>query len=257
MTHAQRAVARRTGTHRRRYRRAWPLALLMAVVAAAIPQLMPSGTAAQSLPPAVEPGEIPEQLLELYERNPETRNYVFGFPENYGKYREIDLTAEAESGVVPLLMQWDERWGYDIYAGDYFGLTGCGPTCLSMVAMYVTGDAGLTPAYMGRWATGHGYAVNGNGSAWSLFTDGAAELGLTSRELTLSEADVRKALEAGEPVVCIMGPGDFTSTGHFIVLTGWEAGGIRVNDPNSRENSETLWKFDDIRGQIQNLWAFS
>lgn len=257
MTHAQRAAARRDGTRRRHRRRVWPLVLLLAAVTATAGQWLDARSPVQDLFSAEQPGEIPQQLLELQERNPETKDFVQNFPENRGKFWEIDLSDEASADTVPLLMQWDERWGYDIYSGDYFALTGCGPTCLSMVALYTTHDATLTPEYLGRWAAGRGYAVNGHGTAWSLFTDGAAELGLTSRELTLSEAEVRGALKAGEPVVCIMGPGDFTTTGHFIVLTDWTREGIRVNDPNSRENSEKLWAFDDIRGQIQNLWAFS
>ena len=259
MTHAQRAVAQKEGARRRRHRRFWPALCLLAALAAAVWQLPDRMTAASNRAAAGgEPsGEYPRQLLELYERNPETKDFVFDYQENRDKHWDIDLSEEAESGTVPLLMQWDERWGYDIYAGDYFGLTGCGPTCLSMVALYLTGDASLTPEYLGHWATGHGYAVNGSGTAWSLFGDGAEALGLTSRELPLSEPEVRVALEAGEPVVCIMGPGDFTTTGHFIVLTGWSRDGIRVNDPNSRENSETLWDFDEISGQIQNLWAIS
>ena len=39
-------------------------------------------------------------------------------------------------------------------------------------------------------------------------------------------------------------------------MTGWEDGGIRLNDPNSRENSEKLWPYENIAGQIRNLWAF-
>ncbi|MCD8152609.1 MAG: C39 family peptidase [Clostridiales bacterium] len=36
-----------------------------------------------------------------------------------------------------------------------------------------------------------------------------------------------------------MGPGDFTTGGHFIVLTGIDSdGNVIVNDPNSRINSE-------------------
>ena len=54
-----------------------------------------------------------------------------------------------------------------------------------------------------------------------------------------------------------MGPGDFTTTGHFIVLTEYKNGKIRVNDPNSRKNSEKEWEYDAIKNQIRNLWAIS
>ena len=42
-----------------------------------------------------------------------------------------------------------------------------------------------------------------------------------------------------------MGPGEFTSNGHFIVLTGLQNGRLKINDPNSRKNSEKTW---DWRG---------
>ena len=49
------------------------------------------------------------------------------------------------------------------------------------------------------------------------------------------------ALENGEPVICSMRPGDFTTKGHFIVLVGMEDGKIRVHDPNSAQRSSQLW----------------
>ena len=52
-----------------------------------------------------------------------------------------------------------------------------------------------------------------------------------------------------------MGPGDFTTTGHFIVLVGYENGKIKVNDPNSIKNSEKEWTYEQIKDQIRNLWA--
>ena len=54
-----------------------------------------------------------------------------------------------------------------------------------------------------------------------------------------------------------MGPGFFTTAGHFIVLTGYEDGYVTVNDPNSKANSEKKWEFAQIRDQLKNLWAFS
>ena len=71
----------------------------------------------------------------------------------------------------------------------------------------------------------------------------------------LDENRIRTNLEAGVPVICVMGPGDFTTSGHFIVLTGLDDGKFRVNDPNSIANSEKLWSYEQIAGQIKNLWA--
>ena len=105
-------------------------------------------------------------------------------------------------------------------------------------------------------AASHGYASDGNGSYWSLFSEGGASLGLDVTEIPLDEQRIIDNLQVGNPIVAVLGPGDFTTTGHFIVLTAYQDGQIKVNDPNSRENSEKLWDYDRISGQIKNLWVF-
>ena len=55
-----------------------------------------------------------------------------------------------------------------------------------------------------------------------------------------------------------MGPGDFTTTGHFIVLSGMtEDGRIVVHDPNSEVRSSMTWELETILNQCQNLWVYS
>ena len=62
-------------------------------------------------------------------------------------------------------------------------------------------------------------------------------------------------MEAGNPIICVMGPGDFTTTGHFIVMTDYVDGKIKINDPNSPIRSNKLWDCDLIKDQIRNLWV--
>ena len=53
-------------------------------------------------------------------------------------------------------------------------------------------------------------------------------------------------------------PGDFTSTGHFIVLAGLtEEGEVVVRDPNSAERTGRTWELDRVLAQCANLWSFS
>ena len=40
------------------------------------------------------------------------------------------------------------------------------------------------------------------------------------------------------------------------VLTGLTEEGFVVNDPNSIERSERAWTYEEISGQIRNIWAF-
>ena len=165
--------------------------------------------------------------------------------------------AEWRTGEVPFLYQTDPQWASHPYAGGNVEKNGCGPTCLSMVYVTLTGRDDLDPAAMADFSERGGYTTDGM-TTWALMTDGAAELGLVSEELPASASAVRDALLAGRPVICSVGPGDFTTTGHFIVLTGLtEDGEVVVHDPNSAERSSRPWELERVLGQYLNLWAFS
>ena len=136
-------------------------------------------------------------------------------------------------------------------------LNGCGPTALSMVICGLTGDGTATPYTVAQYAQEMGYYVDGVGTSWELMSAGGAHFGVTARELPLSQPVMENALAAGEPIICSVGPGDFTTSGHFIVLSGLEDGQFQVRDPTRRSTSEKLWDYDTLAGQITNLWAFS
>lgn len=162
-----------------------------------------------------------------------------------------------ERGTFPQLMQWDPRWGCAPYGDGLMALNGCGPTALSMVVCGLTGDGSVTPWTVARYADEAGYYVEGAGSKWELMSTGCQHFGLSARELPLDRSVMVRALEDGQPIVCSVGPGDFTTSGHFILLTGVEDGKFRVNDPNRRSNSEKLWDYDTLAPQIRNLWAYT
>lgn len=205
----------------------------------------------------VDASVYPESLWTLLEMNPETAGYVLQYPFLYDEKQEIDLSGYDREAGVPLFMQWDVRWGYKTYGSDMAAITACGPLCLSMVAYYFTGDPDMSPDKMMDFAVEEGYCVKGKGTAWTLIGEGAEKLGLSSKELPLSEGVIRRELAKGNPVICVMGPGVFTTTGHFIVLTGYEDGKFRVNDPNSLRRSNKLWSYSEFYDQIRNLWAIS
>lgn len=204
--------------------------------------------------------QYPEDLLELLVKNPETLDFVINYPElkNSAEISEnISIADCGKTNGIPLFLQWDSRWGYCNYGDNMIALTGCGPTCLSMVAVGMTGDSTLNPGVVARYSEDNGFLDGNNGTLWSLMTLGAQELGLSSREIPLDENVIIQEVLSGHPVICSMRPGDFTTEGHFIVLCGYVDGNFTVNDPNSRINSEKGWSFTDLQYQIKNLWAFS
>ena len=74
------------------------------------------------------------------------------------EYTAGGLTELEKEQECPLLLQWDPRWGYEPYGGDScIGLAGCGPTCLSMVSVYLTKDTSKNPKWMAEFATEKDY----------------------------------------------------------------------------------------------------
>ena len=177
--------------------------------------------------------------------------------------RELDTYAEKNDAslddypdaLVPLLLKWDERWGYREYTESVIGLAGCGPTCLSMVTIYLTGDTAKDPLWMCRFAEEHQFNVPGSGSKWALISEGGRMLGLDVTQIPLDQDRIYRNLDVGNPIIVVVGPGDFTTDGHFLVLTGHDGDKITLNDPNSPTNSHKSWDYDTLAGQIQSLWV--
>lgn len=232
------------------------------LAALAITYLITNGIA--DLSPEMEKAEIekvaksegyPEELLELLEQNDETTDFVKNYS-NREKYqgKEIDLSEDFKSGSVPLLMQWDKRWGYDSYGEPMIGLAGCGPTCMTMAYLYYTEDTSMNPRKMAEFAQDRGYHSS-EGTSWDFWTAGAAELGLNGETVSLSETAMQNVLDAGGLLVCSMSPGDFTTGGHYILIRGYDENGFFVNDPNRKSNSDKQWDFKTLSSQIKNLWG--
>lgn len=199
-------------------------------------------------------GAYPKELIALLETNPETREFVLDYP---FRPDARQLTLDMDRETVPLFLQWDRNWGYEKYGSSYLAVTGCGPTCLAMVGYYLTGDETMHPAAVAEFAEKNGYYAKGYGSSWTLISEGGEKLGLKVQELPLVKKKMTDALEAGNPIILAMGKGDFTSTGHYIVLTAWDGEAFAVNDPNSRIRSSQLWTYEQLEGQIRNIWEIS
>lgn len=201
-------------------------------------------------------GDVSDTLRELVENNPETVDFVRNYQEKKDAPPAEDI-GEVTAGVIPHLLQWDERWGYQIYGDNMIAVNGCGPTVISMVAAGLTGDNTITPYRVAKFAEENGYYEGEAGTSWSLMTEGAQQFGIYGEEMGLDENGIFSALESGNPIICSVRPGDFTTTGHFIVLVGTEDGKIRVNDPNSVKRSEKLWDYETLYPQINNLWVYT
>ena len=241
---------------RRRGCRNFLLILFLAVVATGAVWQVLSATQDYEAKELVEMG-YPKSLARLYVRNEEARDFVLDYDETKGVSDNIDISDEVTAGEIPLFIQWDERWGYGKYGDDFMAVEGCGPTALSMVYCGLTGDTSMNPWEMAKMAEAWGYYVSGQGSSWNMMDQLASELGLGVHAVHFDRDSILYELLAGNPIICIVGPGDFTTEGHFIVLADVDDQGmVTVHDPNSREKSKKKWDIETIMSQTENLWGY-
>lgn len=200
--------------------------------------------------------EFPKDLWKLFRRNPQLISFMLDYPEKRG-YIYTDTIGSVKKGEIPLLSQWDRRWGYADFGDGSIADSGCAPTSLAMVVSGLTGNSSITPAVVCAYTEDRGYYVYGVGSSWSLISEGGRHFGIDCSGLGLSKDGIFNALSEGKPIICSMRKGDFTQNGHFIVLVGMEDGKIRVNDPSSRDRSEKLWTYERLQPQIVSMWVCS
>lgn len=201
--------------------------------------------------------EYPENVLRLCALNEEALDFVVDYPDRKND-TPADTIGEVITGQIPLLIQWDRRWGYAPYGSETIvGVSGCGPTRIAMAASGLTGRDDITPAVVADYSANNGFLTASRDTSWDLMTYGAQEYGIIGTELGLDESAMINQLNAGRPIIASMGPGDFTTGGHLLVITGYDGTGFTINDPNSRKNSQKSWEFERLKGQIKNLWYYT
>ena len=165
-----------------------------------------------------------------------------------------------EGMSMPLFLQGDSLWENLSYGSTTIGPAGCGPSALSMAISYLKNQV-ITPADIVTKVGGKNtsYYCDGKGSYWSLIDECPSLYGLKSTRITTNQ--VIDELKKGNPVIAIMGPGQFTNGGHFITLSGVdENGNIYVNDSAdnfSKQHFNKTFSLESIAYECNCFWAIS
>ena len=203
--------------------------------------------------------QYPKDVLRMLTNNEETLEFVRDYPKHVDDETVSGTITEQEiANKIPHFLQWDQRWGYVKYSNNILAINGCGPTCISMVYSGLTGKTDMTPADVADFCIEHNYDTEDSGTSWALMLDGAQKLGLKAEKISVNKTSIKDKLLAGQPIICSMESGDFTTTGHFIVIRGLTGKGkMLINDPNSISRSEKKWKFDAVLKQIKAAWTYT
>lgn len=197
----------------------------------------------------------PKDLLAALANNPEMSDFVSGYLNEHND--SAGGLTDAEKGQEhPLFLQWDPRWGYKSYGENCIGLSGCGPTCIAMALYYITKNAEITPDKIAEYSMKNGYYVQGTGTAWALVEDIPKQYGIKVTKLSAQASNLTAVLDSGGVIICSMSRGDFTLSGHYIVIYGYDSEGFIINDPNCVARSKRRWKFEELKYQTKNIWAY-
>ena len=127
-----------------------------------------------------------------------------------------------------------------------------------MVYAGITKDTAMTPADIAQYCSNNNYYNSDTGTSWTLMTEGAKDLELSVRKVSVNASAIKNELKQKRPMICSMSPGDFTTEGHFIVIRGIDSKGrLIINDPNSIANSKRRWQVARVVKQIKAAWSYS
>lgn len=166
-----------------------------------------------------------------------------------------------------LYYQTDRRWADVDYSAKgestTIGRSGCGPTCMSMV-IATWADKNMTPVEACAWALSHGYKAVNQGTYYSYFKPHGAVYGILAEQLNGSNLrnmtakaaapyheKAAQAIRNGDLVICCMGPGLWTSGGHFILLWDIQGDTAYINDPASSRTARTRGSLARLQKEVK------
>lgn len=193
---------------------------------------------------------IKEEIAE--EDAPDGRDTVNTFiPKVYNDTRlSMKNHKEYIAGYI-YFNQGDGAWNQNGYC---IAKAGCGPTSMAVVITSLTGKW-VTPLDTAIWGYQHGF-YSREGSAHEMIPAMATAYGLRCQGVGTDYQAIKKALKAGKPVVCLMGPGYFTRGGHFMVLVAIDNNDcVTVADVGSRTRSAYKYRLADVIAQSKGASA--
>lgn len=197
-----------------------------------------------------------DRLLELALNEPDAISFV-------ANYLTADKSGSSygdtvTKGEVPLLYNWDTRWGYVSYGDGCIGVTGSAPTTVAMAYMGLTGNSDKTPATIAQAVSTSSTSSNSSDSSTTSSSDAdsvetmiqlmtSAGLSATQYESS-SDTLVACLSDSSVAAVLINDDGLIEDTdAHWALVVGMNSdGSLNVFDPTSTEVSTLTWSSSTI-----------
>ncbi len=130
--------------------------------------------------------------------------------------------------------------------------SGCGPTAVAIVVSSMYGRK-ISPIETTSKVCSHGSCSSSGTYAEDLVTTLKSDYNMNVTRTNDGQSLINSLKSGKSLVIALMGPGIFTTWGHYIVLTGVnDQGQVSVADPGSRERTNKKWfSFNTILEQKQ------
>lgn len=168
-------------------------------------------------------------------------------------------------------LQTDPKWAKLPYANkgenSTIGGSGCGPSAMAMIlATWI--NPKITPVETCKWAKDHGYKATGNGTYQSYIVAQAKAYGLEAEKINktslqyLSQAQrdaysaqAKAYVDDGNLVVALMGPGNWTKGGHYVLWYSNQGGNVYINDSASKKETRHINTYKLFTSQARYYWV--
>lgn len=180
-----------------------------------------------------------------------------------------DSTYNKSQMIKPVsYLQTDPKWKNYNYSAKgekkTIGSSGCGVTAAAMVIATLK-DKNVTPVTTAEWSMEHGYKALNQGTYYTYFVPQFTQYDITCKRLNQSNlygqssstyhTEALNALKNGNWVIGCMGKGIWTSSGHFILLYGYENGYVYINDPASTKAARIKNTWNLFAKQVKYMWV--
>lgn len=165
-------------------------------------------------------------------------------------------------------LQTDPRWANLDYSAKgentTIGRSGCGPTAMAMV-LATWADPAVNPKTECAWALAHGFKAPHQGTYYGYFEEAGRRYGLKTYRLNYTNlygndrsayhAQAKDALDRGDLVIACMGKGNWTSSGHYVLVYGVQGDTVYINDPASTKASRVHGDYAVFKRQVKYYWV--
>lgn len=183
-----------------------------------------------------------ERLLRLALREPEAISFV-------ANYLTADKSGSSygdtvTKGQVPLLYDWDARWGYVSYGDGCIGVTGSGPTTIAMAYMGLTGKSDQTPATIAQSTSSSSSSSNSSSSS----TSSDSSTTTSSNGSSSSSSGTSTASDSADSIIQMMANVGLSATQYDSSSSTLEAclsessvAAVYLNDNGLEQDSDAHW----------------